>query len=82
MSMTRDEAARLMEQIERDHPQVRCELQEYAGTWQVMVRNPRTNEAFGIVSPHGWQDRLANMEGVQLPRTPSAGGNDHPAHQA
>ena len=51
MSMTHDEAARLMEQIERAHPEIRCELQEYAGAWQVIVRHPRTSEEFGIVNP-------------------------------
>jgi hypothetical protein len=81
MSMTHDEASRLMEQIARDHPQVRCELQEYAGVWQVIVRNPRTNEEFGIVSPRHWEDRLLNMEGVQPPRAGQSGGSDHPAHQ-
>ncbi|HEX6292377.1 MAG TPA: hypothetical protein VFZ66_24535 [Herpetosiphonaceae bacterium] len=65
MVMTYDEANRLKEQIEREHPEVTCEVQQYEHAWQVLVRNPRTNEQFGIVSPTDWQDRLNTMEGIR-----------------
>ena len=65
MAMTHDEAMRLQEQITADHPQLTCDLRQYEGTWVVMVKNPRTNESFGIVSLTDWQERLNMMEGVQ-----------------
>lgn len=65
MSMNRDEAAQLARAIEQRFPELRYELREAAGVWVIEVRNPRTGENFGIVSPTDWQDRLLTMEGLE-----------------
>jgi hypothetical protein len=62
--MNQEEATRLKQAIEQRHPEVTCEVRQYAGKWSVEVTNPRTNETFNVVDPATWQDRLANMEGL------------------
>lgn len=64
MTMTQTEAADLKAQIERAAPEVTAELREYAPGWVVEVKNPRTGETFGVVSPDDWRTRLLTMEGV------------------
>jgi hypothetical protein len=67
--MTQDEAAGLKQNIERTHPELRCDLQQYEGVWMVVVTNSRTNESFGIVNQATWQDRLNTMEGWEPNRS-------------
>jgi hypothetical protein len=69
MSMNHDEARSLSEQIARNHPELTVDLREYAGVWTVLVKNPRSNESFGIVSPSDWQERLAMLQGMIPPQT-------------
>lgn len=66
-SMTQPEAAQVKQQIEQDHPELACELREYAGVWTVQVRNPRTRESISVVSEDDWRGRLSTLEGMEPP---------------
>ncbi len=62
--MQRDDAVRLMEEIARLYPTLRCEPRQYGALWSVEVTNPRTNEQINVVDPATWQDRLLTMLGA------------------
>jgi len=62
--MQQNDAVRVQDAIQRQYPNMRCELRQYGELWSVEVTNPRTNEQINVVDPATWQDRLLTMTGA------------------